>query len=315
MKKSTLFASATLSLGSFFLSAQTSNHPFPAENAYWHTTLDCDQYSMDLFSCRDTVFSGIKYQQLYMTLSKPGFEKTLFTGGYRIEGEQVFFRHPYPLQEERLIYDFSMQEGDSARLYRCLFDTSTSSLTVCGAPYFLVEKIDSVLLPDGWRKRWQVRTTAFSFEEEIWIEGIGATFSPLHRFKCLAADKIATMGCFWHQGEVEFVEDSATQCNISFPPDCFVTVGTSQQKLKAFVVSVSPNPFDNYLSISFSDEIPSSTSVRLFDMTGREIVLRQQKMGDSFQIERGKLPPGVYFLKIENSAKAGFSQVVKVVAN
>jgi hypothetical protein len=286
-----------------FAQAQTPTPIFPTENAWWHTTLACGKYDMDLYSCHDTVFNGKNYKQLYLSLSSPTHQTTRFTGGYRVAGQKVFFR-PYFIQGERLIYDFSMQVGASAQLFRCFIDTSTSSGTLYGSPFYRVEKIDSVLLPDGWRKRWHL---AGKNGQEVWIEGIGATSSPLHRFSCFFS-QTAEMGCFWHQDKAVYVADTSQTCEVIFPPNCWVTVSVEEPTEAA--VTIAPNPFSESLTVSFSKEMPNTTHLRVFDVLGKEMAVRQEKAGNALVLQRGDLPPGIYFLKIEGRPSSPLLRVV-----
>ncbi len=309
MKK--IAASCLLYLSALhFAQAQTSTYSFPAENAYWHTTLTCEgaDYEMDVSSCEEEVIAGKTYRQLYYRLKGPGLDKTFSDGGYRVQGEKVFFRRSAQTLEV-LLYDFSMQVGDSAALFRCFFDLDPSTASVCGAPDYRVEKIDSIQLPDGWHKRWQLKGNN---RQETWIEGIGATSSPLHRWGCYQT-KTAEMGCFWHQGKAVYMADTSKPCEVVFPPNCWVTVSADEPKEK--VTSVFPNPFSESLTVSFPTKMPNTTHLRVFDVLGKEISVGQQKLGDSIVLERGNLPAGIYFLKIERDSPADQSPMLRIVVH
>jgi len=303
MKK--LAASCLLSLAALhFAQAQTLTYPFPTENAYWHTVLDCGvAYEMDAFSCEETLIAGKTYRQLYHRLKRPGLDKTYYDGGYRVQGEKVFFRRSAQTLEV-LLYDFSMQVGDSARLFRCFSDVDPSTGSICGAPYYRVEKIDSIQLPDGWRKRWQVKSKD---DQETWIEGIGATSSPLYRLSCFF-NQTAEMGCFWHQGKAVYVADTSQACEVIFQPNCWVTVSTEEPEGE--VAAIHPNPFSESLTVSFSKEMPNTTHLRVFDVLGKDWAVSQEKTSNALVLQRGNLPPGIYFLKIEGGAPLPLLRVV-----
>ena len=60
--------------------------------------------------------------------------------------------------------------------------------------------------------------------------------------------------------------------------------------------------------------MPTTTQLRVFDVLGKEISVSQQKLGSSIVLERGNLPAGIYFLKIERDSLAGQSPMIKIVA-
>lgn len=297
------------------MSAQISNHPFPTENAYWHTSLGCiEPYYEDIYTCQDTLMDGVTYRQLYASFYFTSVSgPAIFSGGLRRDGDKVFFKTKPDVKEE-LVYDFSVEVGDTVRLWRHFIVWGNWTDTLENV-LFTVSKIDSILLADGWHKRWRATCNNDFYSFETWIEGVGSTYGPVDRYTCGISGNVAKVYCFWHNGETEYSLFPGTTCDDVFPAECLTTVGFSDPEQEIPSTSVSPNPFSDYLNVSFSYKIPSDVSVQLFDLTGREMILRQQKMGDSFQIERGNLPPGVYFLKIENSTRSGFSKIFKVVAN
>ena len=237
-------------------------------------------------------------------------------GWLRRDGQKVFFREQLDT-DELLLYDFGLTEGDTAKLARIVthFGGNPSLMTEL---LFKIEKRDSLLLPNGWRKRWKAKClnpNDLGYAEEIWLEGIGSTFGPVDRFICNLSGSVGKVHCFWYNGQTEDVLLPYEGCLVEPIQDCLTTVNVAQPEHAAFTVSIAPNPFSDYLNLSFSGEMPPDVSVRLLDMTGREMLLRQQRTGNSFQIERGNLPPGVYFLEMKNTPKPGMLQIFKVIAN
>lgn len=317
MKKSTLLASVTLLCGGFSLSAQTGNLPFPMENAYWKVQFGCiEVFDRDAYTCGDTVLNGQTYAQLYTAFLFAGSGFIGSRGWLRRDGQKVFFREQLDT-DELLLYDFGLTEGDTAKLARIVthFGGNPSLMTEL---LFKIEKRDSLLLPNGWRKRWKAKClnpNDLGYAEEIWLEGVGSTFGPVDRFICDLSGNVGKVHCFWHNGQTEDVLFPYSGCSVEPVQDCLTTVNVAQPEDAAFAASISPNPFSDYLNLSFSGEMPPDVSVRLLDATGREMLLRQQRTGNSFQIERGNLPPGVYFLEMKNAATPGMSQIFRVVAN
>lgn len=179
---------------------------------------------------------------------------------------------------------------------------------------FKVEKVDSVLLPGGWRKRWKVSCDNNDLPDETWIAGVGATFGPIDRFLCSIVDGIAKVQCFRHNGQVEYTLFPQINCNVTFPSECLVTVGVSQPGEGFPAISVSPNPFSDQLTVLFQGAVPRDIHLTLFDLAGREKIIQNQLTDNTLQIERGGVPPGVYFLILKSADWQGRPAVWKVVA-
>ncbi len=292
---------------------------FPGKNAFWQTTLQCgnDSFWLDIFSCQDSLYQGKVYQRMYRTLRTQNAQSTYPLGWYRTENQQVFFRLGLGpgsdiSEKEYLLYDFGLAPGDSVKLVRMWF--TPTSLTVFGEGVFSLEqKPDSIALPQGWRKRWEVKShTSIQPAQETWIEGIGSTFGPLIRFSCDTTLATAAVHCFWHNGNVEYQKDSAVQCDIQFPPDCLVTAGTAQPENLA--ISLYPNPFTTTLLVSFTGTLPPLEYIQLFDILGRRVETRGQIIANDYTLERGNIPNGIYFLYCKSVENVGNPRVFKVIA-
>lgn len=312
MKKST-FVALILAFGTGLLPAQIQNVLFPTENAYWQIQLGCiEPYGRDTYFCEDSTLDGKTYTHLYTIFSFPGGESSGSRGWLRRQDQRVYYRKDLDAPEF-LVYDFDLQTNDTVRLMRNVIDFSDTSKVLTDL-LFKVENVDSVLLPAGWRKRWRLQCQNYFLPKEIWIAGMGATFGPVDRFTCDILGGIAKVQCFWHNGQVAYTQFPQTTCNIQYPPECLVTVGASQPEDASFQASLSPNPFFDQLTVSFKDEVPRGIHLTLFDPAGREYAIQYRLINNTLQIDRGQLPPGIYFLKIENSDLRGRPVVWKVVA-
>ena len=312
MKKST-FVAVILAFGAGLLPAQIQNVLFPTENAYWQIQLGCiEPYGRDTYFCEDSTLDGKTYTHLYTTFSFPGGEISGSRGWMRRQGERVYYRNDLDAPEF-LVYDFDLQTNDTVRLMRNVIDFSDTAKVLTDL-LFKVENVDSVLLPAGWRKRWRLQCQNYFLPKEIWIAGMGATFGPVDRFTCDILGGIAKVQCFWHNGQVVYTQFPQITCNIQYPPECLVTVGASQAADDFSRVSISPNPFFDQLTVLFKGEMPRGISLKMFDLTGRECSIQYRQIGNSLQIDRRLLPPGIYFLNLESGGPGGRPGVWKVVA-
>jgi uncharacterized delta-60 repeat protein len=76
-----------------------------------------------------------------------------------------------------------------------------------------------------------------------------------------------------------------------------ITTNADEIKYKN-IVTISPNPFNSNTTISFNEEQKNST-IKIIDMNGKEIKTINFS-GKQLIVEKGTLPPAVYFLEITN---------------
>ncbi len=69
---------------------------------------------------------------------------------------------------------------------------------------------------------------------------------------------------------------------------------------KDIVYNVLPNPFTDFIGISFSSIVEQEVVMRIFDVSGRQLLEeRAVPNAVSYQIDQLKLPPGVYVLTVQ----------------
>ena len=79
-----------------------------------------------------------------------------------------------------------------------------------------------------------------------------------------------------------------------------ITTNADEIKYKS-IVSISPNPFNSNTTISFNEEQKNST-IKIIDMNGKE-VKTVNFSGKQLVVEKGTLPPAVYFLVITSESR------------
>ncbi|MEQ8909500.1 MAG: hypothetical protein RIC95_09935 [Vicingaceae bacterium] len=198
MKKLLLILSIIISTSTAF--AQTNlYHSFPDSNVVWNFNLQhyCfsigganEDYSITITG--DTMISNQTYQKVetpYVQSNVSG-NCNVYTSGYKgairedIGAKKVYFMPPNQNVEE-LLYDFSLQVGDSLKGY------------LEGGQNPTIVAIDSVLVGNSYRKRWMIDTNKF-YPTYI-IEGIGSTFGLLHQITLKIANfPNYRLNCFQH---------------------------------------------------------------------------------------------------------------------
>ncbi|UTW60904.1 PKD domain-containing protein [bacterium SCSIO 12741] len=100
-----------------------------------------------------------------------------------------------------------------------------------------------------------------------------------------------------------YVEDSTRSCMDSVCKSVTVNSLSAQNvNLEASSVSVYPNPFDNQINISWSQDI-DQVSIRLYDLTGKAMLLEtslsaERGLTHTLDLTSQSLSSGVYYLEI-----------------
>ena len=181
-----LFASATLSNGQSF---PTSDEE-PIWNLPFNSLLGAGEHQV--YIGNEVVTEGvlwweIRYSDDFENDDYPD-QENLHAGYYRVEGDQVFYKHQLIEEKEGLLYDFSLQEGDS------VLCVAPNSLPF---PEFFIQyhvlEVDTFTCNDKELKKMQVM-----FDYDVpnqtrilyytyWIEGFGDLLYPFPAAICIEA--------------------------------------------------------------------------------------------------------------------------------
>ncbi|MBU1720132.1 MAG: T9SS type A sorting domain-containing protein [Bacteroidetes bacterium] len=268
------------------LSAQTSvYHHFPDSNAVWNYnySLYCITGSADenfsVSFCGDTAIGSEMYHKLAVpavesySVGVCGSVSIGYKGAIRQDTAQrkVFWVEPSSTTEQ-LLYDFNWRVGDTISGVLESYD---------GWPD-IVQSIDSVLIDDGFRKRWTINS---NYNISI-IEGIGSTYGLFEPSPGSIVDfPDYSLSCF-QQNEQTLFPDSTTACEL-------ITNESPVEKEQARF-HVFPNPSRGSLSVCCDSK--RIREVKISDLTGKIILDEQagnQKTATIFNI-----PAGVYLLTI-----------------
>jgi hypothetical protein len=186
---------------------------------------------------------------------------------------------------EQLLYDFTMQVGDTVKGF----------LESFASPAETVYSIDSVLVGNGYRKRWNINPAYYIYL----IEGIGSTYGliePSPGFIVDFADYSLT--CFTQNG-MTLYPDTNINCEL-------ITNGINIYSEKYFQ-TISPNPFTNQLNVKTNNN--GLSEIIIYDIASRKLL--QQTFINSASVNTEALSKGIYFYEIKN--KNGMTKKGKVV--
>jgi len=288
MKKLILFV-ALFSV--FSANPQTSvYHPFPDSNACWNIDMSqgmCfpggwsdEKYSIAISG--DTAINGQTYHKLFTPFVKfnnysgecqqlnfPGY-----MGAFRqdIPGKKVYFVPP-ALAVEQLLYDFSLNPGDTVKGYLQQAWDATD----------IVQEVDSVLVGNSYRRRWLINPC---YNIHL-IEGVGSTYGLLQPSPgCMTDMADYEINCFSVDGVSLYPETSQ---------ECLLITSTGGQNPDIAVVKIYPNPSNDSFTVGVlrPDEIDE---IRVSDMVGNLVFLKQVRNQGYFSISG--LNRGTYILTI-----------------
>lgn len=290
--------------------AQTNvYHEFPDSNATWNIVAQgccwtgcpgpptpnpiIGDYVFSYSIAGDTIINSTAYRSLYKSGSahehcsagnyiNNWYYYNDYAGGFR---EDTALHHVYLMQPffttECLLYDFTAGVGDT--------------INFCEG-CAIVLSIDSVLIGNNFRKRWNLssQTTPYSV-----IEGIGSTsglLEPLCPF-----EYFGTLTCFTQENQTLY-PDTVTTCD--FITDIAPVDRYSQQ------LQIVPNPVSTQATLLVQFQMRDAT-LSILNCVGETVLEVQNINGFSVAIDCVNLPNGVYFFRVtENDVVVGTGKAV-----
>ena len=252
-------------------------YPFVTENKIW-SVLEGDMgggHTTWFKFLGDTLINGKIYKQTYYSNDSLMQYWSKYFCYIREDSEKV-----YRLQNnvENLIYDFSLSKGDSIN----------TNYQLGGQPVFVkVDTVDYVLINGSSRKRINFR----NFINEVWIEGIGSSWTPFDPFiNYFIYDIGFSLVCV-------IDKDTLIYHDYGYPT-CFLDYvnGIENYKTKS-EFSISPNPFSTSTQITLSQTY-HQIALSVYDIQGKLVTQNQYKDTDKIQLNRKGLNNGMYFLRL-----------------
>lgn len=201
---------------------------------------------------------------------------------------------------ESLIYNFSLQKGDSVVLSVDYYNRPTFPIRVDSikSEYF-AGKIRRIFyneyFPDNG---WGGRTPGVHYQ---WIEGIGSTsvYNGIYPFSFF--DDPKALLCFWQSGQIQYENPEYYTC-------MFVTVGTKELEAKE-PIKIYPNPAKDNFIIELESSTDRNTLV-IYNMNGQE-KMRYDQLESVKTIDFSSFPRGIYLIKITNNKKVTYKKMIK----
>jgi hypothetical protein len=271
-------------------------YSFPTENAQWNIYLEysiseapIDTVLLRYFLSGDTTVNQISYKKLCLekgSLANPVRE---LAGLIREQDKRIYYKGTdflgFPHDEEWLLYDFDVQEGDT------VWHTNS------GYDYTVIESIDSVEIDGQLRRRYKVdtRRNYYFQDEEYWVEGIGSIKNGL------LGHITAIPTCCYHFWEfVCYSEDGFEKYLNSSFDDCYPSFLFSSLEggLKLPEISIYPNPVAGQVIIG---DVPHGQELFITLLNSAGLILLEKQLQPGINLIHMPAFDGLAFVAITDS--------------
>ena len=300
MKKINFFFFPIILLfGIFTAKAQSNNpndttyHPLVQEgkmwsilDATWHYNPDSPipyyTYDTKHFMFQgDTIISDVAYKKIYSSNQEnPIYPQDYYLSTFMREDEnkKVFQikRNGFGEQWEELLYDFSLEVGD----------TVPEELYYCGSNCSLIVEVsDEIMLNGEVRKVFHFSRNGFIMED-YWIEGIGSNYGPFIPFGSEITGGFYRLLCFHENNELMFYNEEYQTCH-------------KKTGINAYdnQIIIYPNPTKDRLYIEMKANL-NIHAITLINIQGQ--IVRGYE-SSATQLDVSGIAEGIYFLKLSSS--------------
>jgi hypothetical protein len=288
-------------------------------NHYWkHFWSYTEPFPQDVFyTCnfqyapeKDSLIGGIVYSKVKINALIVGFNvgalpySSYFTSPYTVLLRQDTVAKIVVARlnsgQEKILYNFNKNVGDTASLYDYLINSTT---------VFTVTVKDSILLNDGiYHKRLTVASN--SQAGGVVIEGVGGIKSLTGPYYQKPLESLS-LQCFG--------KDYPTQQSIypagSNIPTCEMITAIFKNSLiqNSIEINFYPNPSNGLLNIQVSTATLNNYNLKLINVLGQEERMDDLvKQNDIITLNIQQLKKGIYFLKIlENNNLMRTTKIIK----
>jgi len=287
----------------------SQNQFFPIKKASWEEAfigIAGTPITNYLVLCGDTLVNDISYSKMYaLFVDSSGVEvNRQYNGATRIELDLVFYL-PVNASDDYLLYDFSLEAGQSITLETVFGDMNT--LTVGSNQ--LINTLDGVT------RRVIHFENAAGLTIETWIEGIGSDLGVLNRGLDLSSisDFSPYMNCYKFNGNLSWSNfNTQPLCEFTFDDLCETTSLNNLEK-KNTTFQVLPNPFSENAVIDFQNINELEEPVlNVYDFQGRLIEKFLIGNEEKLNFFRKNLNAGVYVFELLDG-KTTFATRKKIV--
>ncbi|MDP3928896.1 MAG: T9SS type A sorting domain-containing protein [Bacteroidota bacterium] len=260
---------------------------FPKTKTIW--SVDNEKFIMD----GDSIFNSKLYKKFYYSFDS--LRNIYFHCLFR---EDTVLKKAYVIgknnSEEQLVYDFSLNLGDTARI---------EPLSNRYSNQMIIGIIDSIQILNRFHKRYGViGLNNFPLLREYWIEGIGSTMGI---FNSGAGGQT-----LWHESYPALLCVQYENGDIvnMLGPYCY-RLRTDIEKIEhhSYVLEIYPNPFYQSVNVNSNQNI---ISYKIENSKGQ--LIKQENVGENkFQIDLSGNSNDIYFVTFFTSNGFEIRKLIK----
>ena len=190
---------------------------------------------------------------------------------------------------EQILYDFSLQVGDTVVSYLLSWACIPDETTIVG--------IDSVFINGNYRKRWEWQDQD-GYSAHV-IEGIGSEYGLLEPTCEIVDGPLTTVMCYKENGTVIYTGTILPDTN------CNIVDAVKNIPEKKFAVTFSPNPFHTTATLeinpdSYRDEELKNKNcqLKIYNTLGALVLQSSFSNLQSVIISRENMTNGLYFFEL-----------------
>ena len=276
-----------------FTSKVVSQSSFPSTNAIWnvnHINAGGDPTDELLYGIKgDTLINDTLYNKLYSLSDSTLTDASLqdYIGGFRQEGQKVWFKASYWSYQDILLYDFSASVGDTVW---------HNGYALAGWPTFEYASDEYSIIQDitddnGLRTYKIERRGLYGpISNCEWYEGIGSNFGLFGSILRLPlVGDYYNLACLKHNDTVKY--NNNLECNSCF---CSGPTGIDEKNINTNWVKVFPNPVQGSLTINI-DKPYSKIRIEIINENGRTIY-KKESLDSSITLNDSV--HGIHFIKL-----------------
>lgn len=267
--------------------------PFPKDSAYWieDVSEQCDPYGIQLKHYEysysgDTIINLKSFKKIFLN----GYGLCAWGGNVGALFDDTILRKvffiPFPDSVEQILYDFTLNVGDTINGY------------FGGGAINTITSIDTVNFGGIDRKRFSY---SGGFVDPYYIEGIGSATGLLENIDQYWIN--SSLLCFSVNGVAIYpITVSASACSL--------LSNSNNEKEDQFEFSVFPNPFSESVNFTFGEG--KADQLILTDMTGIEWKKFYLK-GNHFILNGNELSSGIYFYTLKKGNRVVWNGKLGVI--
>jgi len=247
----------------------------------WHFTTCYFGCQTDVYyTDGDTIVDGMNYKILdgYHYISRT------FLLREDVPSKKVYLNFVSPgLNEEFLLYDFSLNEGDIFNMQNPI-----SPFPQNGGPFLLDSIVERPLVDGNEYKHFYFSPApgnTTSTENAVWVEGVGSLSIINAPGGYPDINEVGHLSCFFKDAE-------AFYANLDSIDDCIPLV-LKTKKYNLEEVIVSKQTYSNYCVLNNAKEVKSVT---VFDLSGKKIEMKTNNGHNSITIDFSNYQNGLYIL-------------------